>query len=62
MTKDDVPAFPANPDSQFYTGMTLRQFYATHALHGLLAGDHLSPVYIVNKPMKMGVRGVGLAA
>lgn len=36
------PAFPFDPSSTLCQGMTLRQFYASQALHGMLAGDHLS--------------------
>jgi len=36
---DGGPAFPFNPDSTLHMGMSLRDFIATHALQGLIAGS-----------------------
>ena len=35
------PAYPAtDPNGNEYSGLTVREYFAAQAMHGLLAGDH----------------------
>ncbi len=40
----DSPAYPSESNSEFCPGMTLREYFAAQAMHGLLSagkvGDH----------------------